>query len=174
VPSSFPVERVVVGELHLLRGRLDETLVALAGLVGRGEPGGRWSRSEEAARLARRALAAALQAAPPLESREAAAGELRVGGLRIDQVAGRQWYSEVEFELSPLHQRLLVALASDPYRVFSKDELLVEVWRRAPNAGTNAVNTSVSRLRRALVRAGAPRGQFMLSLHGVGWALTRP
>jgi hypothetical protein len=33
---------------------------------------------------------------------------------------------------------------------------------------------SVSRVRRALVGAGAPQGRFMISLHGVGWAFTRP
>jgi DNA-binding response OmpR family regulator len=95
----------------------------------------------------------------------------RVAGRPVTR---RQWYGEVEFELTSLHQRLLALMASDPYRVFGKDELLREVWRRPPQAGTNAVNTSVSRLRRALVRAGAPRGLFLLSLHGAGWTLTRP
>lgn len=78
------------------------------------------------------------------------------------------------FELTPLHHRLLAVMAADPFRVFATDELLAAVWRRIPGARTNAANTSVSRVRRALVRAGAPRGAFMLNLHGVGWALTRP
>jgi DNA-binding response OmpR family regulator len=64
-------------------------------------------------------------------------------------------------------------MAADPYRVFAKDELLRVVWGRGAGR-TNAVNTSVSRVRRALVAAGAPAGGFMLSVHGVGWALTRP
>ena len=130
-------------------------------------------RAEEAARLARRALAAAVAAAPELPSVLPRAGELRVGGLRVDAVARRQWYGEVEFELTRLHHRLLAVMVADPFRVFGRDELLAEVWGRSPQARTNAVNTGVSRVRRALVSAGAPRGQFMLSLHGVGWALTR-
>jgi DNA-binding response OmpR family regulator len=97
-----------------------------------------------------------------------------VGALRVDPAAGRQWYGEVEFELTPLHHLLLATLAADPYRVFGKDELVRMVWDRSPNGHTNTVNTSVSRLRRALVRAGAPAGLFLLSLHGVGWALSRP
>jgi DNA-binding response OmpR family regulator len=64
-------------------------------------------------------------------------------------------------------------MANDPYRVFAKDELLREVWRRPAGERTNSVNTIVGRIRRALVQAGAPADTFMLSLHGVGWALTR-
>jgi len=173
VPASYPIDRVLVGELHLLRGRLDETLLALAGLVAMSEPGEEWLRTEEAARLARRALAAAVEAAPALRSVRPQPGELQVGGLRIDPVVRRQWYGEAEFELTPLHHRLLATLAEDPYRVFGKDELLRVVWG-CSRERTNSVNTSVSRLRRALRRAGAPPGHFLISLHGVGWALTRP
>jgi DNA-binding winged helix-turn-helix (wHTH) protein len=64
-------------------------------------------------------------------------------------------------------------MAADPDRVFGKAELLAAVWGRH-RTNTNAVNTSVSRARRALVAAGAPQGSFMFSLHGVGWSLTRP
>jgi DNA-binding response OmpR family regulator len=91
----------------------------------------------------------------------------------VDTASRRQWWGEAEFELTPLHHRLLAVMAADPYRVFAKDELLRLVWRRGAEA-TNAVNTSISRVRRALETAGAPRGRFMLSVHGVGWALTRP
>lgn len=173
VPETYPRERLVVGELHLLRGRLDAVLIELAGLVASAEEPAGWERVEEAGRLARRALAAAVSAAPPLPEVAPGSGELVVGLLRVDPVSRRQWFGEVEFELSPLHHRLLVVLASDPFRVFAKDELLCEVWRRGIER-RNAVNTSVSRLRRALVTAGAPQGRFLLSVHGVGWALTRP
>ena len=175
VPDTYPRERVVLGELHLLRGRLDEMLGEVAGAIekdDRADEG--WLRVEEAARLARRALAAAVSAVPPPPPFGLVEGELRVGELRVDLLARRQWYGEVEFELTPLHHRLLAVMAADPFRVFGKDELLTEVWHRPSQERTNSVNTSVSRLRRALVRAGAPRGRFMLSLHGVGWALTCP
>jgi DNA-binding response OmpR family regulator len=174
MPDTFPKERVLLGELHLIRSRLDETLGELADLVARGEQHAGWSPVEEAARLARRALAAAVSVAPPLPSHLPRAGQLRVGELRVDALAQRQWYGQTEFELTPLHHRLLATMAADPYRVFGKDELLRDVWGRRAVERTNAVNTSVSRLRRTLVRAAAPPGVFLLSLHGVGWALTRP
>ena len=175
VPATFPRERVLLGELHLLRGRLDEMLGEVAQVIETGEQADEsWLRVEEAARLARRALTAAVGAVPPLQAAGPREGAVRVGELRIDVLARRQWYGEVEFELTPLHHRLLAVMAAKPYRLFARDELLSTVWRRTPAMRTNAVNTSVSRVRRALVRAGAPRGAFMLNLHGVGWALTRP
>ena len=63
------------------------------------------------------------------------AGELRVGALRVDPVSRRQWYGEVEFELTPLHQGLLAVLVADPFRVFGKDELLAAVWGRRRRRG---------------------------------------
>ena len=92
----------------------------------------------------------------------------------MDATTRRQWWGEVEFELTPLHHRLLAVMATDPHRVFGKSELAGEVWGRNGKGHANAVKMSISRVRQALVRAGAPQGQFMISLHGVGWALTRP
>jgi DNA-binding response OmpR family regulator len=175
VPDTYPRERVVLGELHLLRGRLEEMLGEVAGVIersDRAEEG--WLAVEEAARLARRALVAAASAVPPLPAGTAPASELRVGELRVDPATRRQWYGEAEFELTPLHHRLLALMAGDPFRVFGKEELLADVWGRGATGGANAVKMSISRVRRALVRAGAPSGRFMISLHGVGWALTRP
>ena len=174
VPHTYPRERIVLGELHLLRSRLDGLLSDLAVLAADADAESDWLKVEEASRLARRALLAGLAVAPPAPIAEPDGPQLQIGALRIDPSAGRQWYGEVEVELSPLRHRLLAVMASEPYRVFAKDELLREVWRRPPGERTNSVNTSIGRIRRALVRAGAPSDTFMLSLHGVGWALTRP
>src|SRR6266536_1816691 len=84
VPDTYPRERVVLGELHLLRGRLDGTLDDVAQLIAKG--GDEWCDVEEAVRLARRALAAALTAAPPPPPLAPLPGELRVGELRVDPV----------------------------------------------------------------------------------------
>jgi len=171
-PERFPRERIVVGELHLIRSRIDALLAELSGIAA-DDGAAEWLRVEEATRIARRALSAAATAAPPLPATAPRHGEVAVSRLRMDTSSRRQWWGEAEFELTPLHHRLLAVMAADPYRVFAKDELLRLVWRRGPQR-TNAVNTSVSRVRRALEAVGAPRGRFMLSVHGVGWALTRP
>jgi DNA-binding response OmpR family regulator len=173
VPETFPRERVVLGELHLVRARLDGVLDEIGAVLRQPEVDEEaWPRVEEATRLARRALLAAVGAVPPLPAATPGPGLLRVGELQVDPTAGRQWYGEAEFELTPLHHRLLAVMAADPCRVFARDELVAEVWRRPRRA--DAVKVSVSRLRRALVAAGAPGDRFLVSVHGVGWALTRP
>jgi DNA-binding response OmpR family regulator len=133
----------------------------------------RWERVEQAARLARRAVVAALTAVPPVPDFPPPVTELRVGELRINLLTRRQWYGELEVELSPLHHQLLVTMANEPSRVFGKDELLRTVWRLDGGAQSCAVKLAVSKLRRALVAAGAPRDRFLVSLRGVGWALVR-
>ena len=172
VPDSYPRERVVLGELHLLRGRLDGTLDDVGRLVASG--GDEWCRVEEAARVARRALVAAVSAAPPPPALAPLPGELCVRELRVDPVTRRQWWGEAEFELTPLHHRLLAVMAADPFRLFGKDQLAAEVWGGRGEDRRGAAKVAVCRVRQALVRAGAPSGRFMVSLHGVGWALTRP
>ena len=172
VPETFPRERVVLGELHLLRNRLDGVLDEIGVVLRQPEVDEEaWPRVEEATRLARRALVAAVGAVPPLPTLTPPSGVLRVGELRVDPAVGRQWYGDAGFELTPLQQRLLAVMATEPCRVFGRDELAAEVWRRPGRA--EAVKVSVSRLRRALVAAGAPADRFLISVHGVGWSLTR-
>jgi DNA-binding response OmpR family regulator len=164
----------VLGELHLIRGRLEGMLAEVAEAIQQSDQDERWERVEQAARLARRAVMAAAAAMPPAPSYAAPATELRVGELRVEIRTRRQWYGEAEFELTPLHHQLLVTMAAEPFRVFGKDELLRTVWRRKTEGESCAVKIAVSKLRRALVRAGAPRERFLVSLYGVGWALCQP
>jgi DNA-binding response OmpR family regulator len=174
VPETFPRERVVLGELHLLRSRLDGVLDQIGTVLRQPDVDEEaWPRVEEATRLARRALVAAVGAVPPLPIARPAPGFLEVDELRVDPTSCRQWWGDAEVELTPLHHRLLAVMAAEPCRVFGKDELAAEVWRRPGLAG-DAVKVSVSRLRRALVAAGAPADRFLVSVHGVGWSLTRP
>jgi two-component system response regulator BaeR len=171
VPETFPRERVVLGELHLLRSRLDGVLDEIGNVLRQPEVDEEaWPRVEEATRLARRALVAAVGAVPALPIAGRVRGLLEVGELRVDPASGRQWWADAEFELTPLQHRLLAVMAAEPCRVFGRDELAAEVWRRPKRA--EAVKVSVSRLRRALVAAGAPADRFLVSVHGVGWSLT--
>jgi DNA-binding response OmpR family regulator len=173
VPDSYPRDKSLLGELHLVRGRLEGMLAEVAEEMRRSDQEERWERVEQAARLARRAVVAAVAAMPPVPAHIAPAAELQVGELRIDTVGRRQWYGEVEFELTPLHHAVLAAMAAEPTRVFGRDELERAVWRRSLGRESCAVKIAVSKLRRALVGAGAPRERFLVSLYGVGWALVQ-
>jgi len=64
---------------------------------------------------------------------------------------------------------LLVRLAGSPTRVFTKDELLAEVWGFHSTCATRTVDTHACRLRRKLAEAGA--AGWVSNIHGVGYRL---
>lgn len=166
-----PPERVALGELHLTRCRLDELLAIVAALVQTSDEQEAWERVEQAARLARRAVAAAIDAVPPAPATPALPRELRVGELRVDTVARRQWYAGSEFRLTPLRHRLLAMMAARPTRVFGKDELRREIWGYHGVVHGRSVDTQVAKLRRDLIAAGAPRQRHLIGQRGIGWSL---
>ena len=55
-------------------------------------------------------------------------GPVRVGELTVDPLRRKVTIGEIEVPLAKKEFTLLRVLASDPTRVFSKDELLREVW----------------------------------------------
>ena len=76
---------------------------------------------------------------------------LRVGELLIDPARHKVTVGEREVHLARREFTLLRVLASDPTRVFSKDELLRDVWGlRAPAGRTRTLDSHASRLRRKL------------------------
>lgn len=80
---------------------------------------------------------------------------ITVRGELVD-VAGR------EFELAS-------RLASDPHRVFTKEELLRDVWGFRSRGRTRTLDSHASRLRRKLCRE--PGDQFVVNVWGVGYRL---
>ena len=62
---------------------------------------------------------------------------------------------------------LLAALASEPNRVFTKDELLRDVWGYRSFTRTRTLDSHVSRLRSKLERQ--PGDRFVVNVWG-GWA----
>jgi hypothetical protein len=171
VAAGGELERVVLGELHLVRRLLDRALVGIATVVRATERVEEWEDVERAARIAARGLDCSIAAVPPQPLERAEPGVLVVGRLRIDPRLGRQWWDGGEFELSPLLRRLLTRLASEPYRFFSREELLREVWGLHTATQATAIAATVMRLRRALEQAGAPRGELLVTRPRVGFAL---
>lgn len=163
-------ERLLLGELHLLRRRLDETLDGISALLRETDDVEAWEDVERAARIARRGLACALAAVPPQPLEPARSDVLTVGRLRADPDLRRQWWDECEFELSPLLHRLLACLAVEPHRVFGREELLREVWGPRSTTQGSAVPATVMRLRRVLAAAGVPP-EWLVTHDGVGWSL---
>jgi DNA-binding response OmpR family regulator len=95
---------------------------------------------------------------------------LTVGGLRIEVAAREAWLHGETLEVSATEFALLCKLASDPTRVFTKDELAREVWPRRA-VGMRTVDSHLCRLRAKLNRDGE---QFAQNIWGVGYRLTSP
>ncbi len=64
---------------------------------------------------------------------------------------------------------LLCKLAGDPRRVFTKDELLRDVWGFRGHCRTRTLDSHVSRLRSKLVRGSGDR--YVVNVWGVGYRL---
>ena len=94
----------------------------------------------------------------------------RVGALTVDPESRRVSYAGREVALSRLEFCLLDHLASDPERVFTKQELLRNVWGFICEGRTRTVDAHACRLRKKLTLAGA-RG-FVVCVRGVGYRLT--
>jgi DNA-binding response OmpR family regulator len=95
---------------------------------------------------------------------------LTVGALRIDVAAREAWLHDRPVEVSATEFTLLCKLASDPTRVFTKDELTREVWQRRL-VGPRTLDSHACRLRAKLNRNGE---HFMQNIWGVGYRLTSP
>ena len=141
-PSSDPVERVRA----LDRGADD--------VIGRP-----FSYEELLARI--RAL---LRRSTP------AAGDLVVAGdLVIDRPTRRVHVRDTSVFLSAKEFELVAKLASEPHRVFTKEELLREVWGYRALGRTRTLESHASRVRKKLCVGSEDR--FIVNVWGVGYRM---
>jgi DNA-binding response OmpR family regulator len=102
-----------------------------------------------------------------------AAGDVvEAGPIRIDRPTRRVTVNDVAVGLPAKEYELLVELAGNPCRVFTKEELLRDVWGFRSLGRTRTLDSHASRLRRKLVDAGA--GPCVLNVWGVGYRLLDP
>ena len=74
-----------------------------------------------------------------------------------------------EVELSAKEYALLVKLASDPDRVFTREQLLRDVWGFRTYVPTRTLESHASRVRRKLASAGL--SGWIVNVWGVGYKL---
>ncbi|MDQ0420182.1 DNA-binding response OmpR family regulator [Peteryoungia aggregata LMG 23059] len=70
------------------------------------------------------------------------------GGFVLDEVARRITYDDRPIDLTPLEFRLLALLIAEPDRVFDPLEIARQVQGRDDDAGKNAVEAMIARIRR--------------------------
>jgi DNA-binding response OmpR family regulator len=95
-----------------------------------------------------------------------AMGALRVGELALDPATRLVRVGDRPVQLSAKEFALLHALARQPTRVYSKAELLRDVWGYLSQGQTRTVDAHACRLRKKL---GGPR--WIVSVRGVGYRL---
>jgi two-component system response regulator RegX3 len=95
----------------------------------------------------------------------------RVGGIAIDLARHAVAVDGREVELTPSEFRLLLLLAEEPDRVFTRQQIMEHLWRTPYVGDTRACDAHVSNLRRKVERDPA-HPERILTVREVGYKLT--
>jgi two-component system phosphate regulon response regulator PhoB len=96
--------------------------------------------------------------------------KLRWRGLEVDPLRHRVFVEGAELQLRPLEFKLIHVLLEHPGRVFTRGQLLEEVWGISGEATSRTVDTHVRRLRERL----GVHGEAVETVHGFGYRLKEP
>lgn len=119
--------------------------------------------------LLRRASATAY-----LKTDQSASNAIVFPDLTIDHDARRVVAGGEEVNLTPKEYELLHYLAQSPDKVFSREELLKDVWHYDFFGDLRTVDTHVKRLREKLNRASPEAAAMIATVWGVGYKLEVP
>lgn len=95
-------------------------------------------------------------------------GPSRVGDLVVDPVRRRVTVGGRPVALAKKEFTLLRVLATDPTRVFTKEDLLRDVWGYKSPGKTRTLDSHASRLRRKL---DPDHGRYVINCWGIGYRL---
>jgi two-component system, OmpR family, response regulator len=91
---------------------------------------------------------------------------LRSGPLMLNLITRHAQYGEEEIIFAPREFSLLEHLMRSPGKIFTRDQLLEQVWGYGFDPQTNLVEVCIRRIREKIVRDGA---QFIETVRGVGY-----
>lgn len=103
------------------------------------------------------------------ESADSTSGEVRIGGLTIDERARRVSLDGAELALTPTEFDLLAFLAHDPGAALRRMDIVNGVWRTTWFGTTKTLDAHVASLRRKL---GDPA--WIVAVRGVGFRFGPP
>jgi DNA-binding response OmpR family regulator len=95
-------------------------------------------------------------------------GPTRIGLLSIDTATREVRVGDRDVALANKEFELLRTLAEEPRRVFTKEELLRDIWGYQSHGRTRTLDSHASRLRRKL---DPERGMYVVNCWGVGYRL---
>ncbi|MDQ2623308.1 MAG: response regulator transcription factor [Actinomycetota bacterium] len=96
---------------------------------------------------------------------------VKAGGIVINRVERSVRVGDRPVDLSTKEYALLGALVKEPTRVYSKEELLRDVWGYRSLGHTRTLEAHASRLRRKL---DPDEGRYVVNCWGVGYRLVAP
>jgi two-component system phosphate regulon response regulator PhoB len=91
-------------------------------------------------------------------------------GLAVDTGRQQVFIDGAEVTLRPLEYKLLAVFIEHPEKIFSRAELLQEIWGITGDVQTRTVDTHVRRLRERL----GTSGDAVETVHGLGYRLRTP
>jgi len=116
-----------------------------------------------------RELVARIKAVLRRRAPQHAGDRVEVAGLQLDPVAHLVTAGERRLELSPVEFRLLQFFMTHPGRVYSRGQLLDQVWGDHVYLEERTVDVHIRRLRKALEPSGHDR--LIDTVRGSGYAL---
>ncbi len=96
------------------------------------------------------------------------AEQLTLADLTIDVIGHSVKRNGKDILLTPLEFDLLLALARKPWQVYTREQLLTDVWHFRNPADTRLVNVHVQRLR-SKVEHDPENPQIVMTVRGVGY-----
>lgn len=94
---------------------------------------------------------------------------LQHGSVRLDTVAGKVYVDEKEVILTALEYRLLLNFFNYPNKLFTRDEILNQIWDMAGNfVNDNTLTVYIKRIREKL---GDTDGTLIETVRGIGYRL---
>jgi two-component system phosphate regulon response regulator PhoB len=94
---------------------------------------------------------------------------LKVGDIVLDREAHRVFRKKAEIKLGPTEFRLLEFMMQHPGRVFSRSQLLDNVWGETIYIDERTVDVHVGRLRKAVNTPRTP--DVIRTIRGAGYAI---
>lgn len=92
---------------------------------------------------------------------------IRVDGIQVDLASHRVLFNNIVVDLGPTEFRLLHFFITHPDRVYSRGQLLDQVWGTSVCIGERAVDVHIRRLRQAL--STHDRDKYVQTVRGAGY-----
>ena len=101
-------------------------------------------------------------------TRQAPVAASKTTGLVLDESAWRATLDGVALDLTAVEFKLLALLASQPGRIYSRDQLMDAMYRDERVVADRTVDSHVKKLRRKIADV-VPGHEFVHSVYGVGY-----